>query len=118
MIFTLFRDRHVRWALTILLILAGLALSLSHARTVLAFEAGDSLPTCLSPKVDPTTGQAQLDCGLCSGAMACLGVDAGAALATAAPALGPKAPAIWAPAETGQPRKWSRPISRGPPVVS
>ena len=116
MIFTLFRDTQVRWALTILLIVAGLTVTLGHARTVLAHEPGDELQTCLSLSVDPETGQVQFDCGLCSGASAsaCTGVS------TVAQALDLEARQLFLPSATTPvgSQSWSAFGSRGPPIAS
>ena len=116
MIFTLLRDTQVRWALTILLIVASLTVTLGHARTVLAHEPGDDLQTCLSLNVDPETGQVQFDCGLCSGAAA----SACTAVSTFARTLDLEARQLVLPEKTTPvgSQLWSAFGSRGPPIVS
>lgn len=116
MIFTLLRDTQVRWALTILLIVAGLTVTLGHARTVLAHEPGDELQTCLSLNVDPETGQVQFDCGLCSGAAA----SACTAVSTFAQTLDLEARQLLLPEATTPvgSQLWSAFGSRGPPIAS
>ena len=116
MMLTLFRDLHVRWALSILLIVASLALGLSHARTVLAYEPGDSLQTCLSSNLDPETGHMPVECGLCSGPLACLGPEPVLAWAALSISAGERLPVP--PATTAKPMHGVQPGQRGPPVIS
>ena len=72
--------------------------------------------TCLSSGLDPETGPMPLECGLCSGPLACLGPEPVSAWAALSISAGERLPVP--PATTAKPMHGVQPGQRGPPVIS